>query len=437
MKVQNKFIFTNWAGNHIARPEKYFQPETEAEIIDVITRANQENKKIKLVGAGHSWSSIACTDDYMINLDHYARVIKIDRDKMQITVQAGIRLYELSKVLNDNGLALVNLGSISKQSIAGATATGTHGTGINFGIISSQIITLKLIAADGSIHRANESSPDGFLNLARVSLGALGVVSEITLQCTKQFSLEEKAAPMLFTDAIKQLPQMLKSNNHLKLWWFPHVDYLQVYRYNRTTRDIKPSSRMEAWFNESFMARFVFTFLLRLGMLTPERIPSINHLIKTLHFKLVDRVDLSNKIFQVPMPPKHRECEYAIPVEMAGEALAALKNDIETYQLYVNFVVEVRFVKADEIALSPAYHRNSCYIGAYMYGEKGWKKYMELFEGIMKKYNGRPHWGKEFSIDPAQIRALYPKYDEFKEAMQRLDAKGMFTNAFLEKVFSL
>ena len=387
------------------------------------------------MGAGHSWSSVACTDDFMVNLDNYAKVIDIDRDKKQITVQAGIRLEALNKILENNGLALINLGSIAKQSIAGATATGTHGTGINFGIISTQIIRIRLIKGDGSVLEIDDTTTNDLLNMAKVSFGAFGIISEVTLQCTEKFNLEENAAPMLFNEAMEQLPQLLQSTDHLKLWWFPHVEYLQVYRYNRVQKPLQPYPKLEAWFNESFMAKTFFTFLLRLGVLFPGWIPSINRLIKKLHFKTINRVDVSHKVFQVPMPPKHRESEYAIPVEKTAELLSALKDAIERHRLHINFVVEVRFVKGDEIPLSPAYQRDSCYVGAYRYGAKFWQEYLNIFEELMKKYNGRPHWGKEFTIDAVRLKELYPKFKDFNTFRKELDPKGIFSNPFLKKVF--
>ncbi len=426
MRIRQNFRFTNWAGNESCTAAKYFQPENESEIISIIKEAAAERLKVRVAGAGHSWSRVAMTDGYLMNLDLYNHVIRIDKDRCQVHVQAGIRLKELNRVLEENGMSLTNLGSVSEQSIAGAISTGTHGTGISFGCLATQVITMKVILANGEILQLNEN--DERLNAFRVSVGWLGIITEVTLQCSTVFHLEENAHPVNFDKALDELPQLLKSTDHPKLWWFPHVNVLQVYRYTRTSKPLHTPPAIEKWFNDSFLARFFFKLLLETGRIYPQLIPRINRLIRGLHFKQVHRVDKSYNVFNVPMPPKHRESEYAIPAEHAAQALRELRALIENSGLLINFVVEVRFVKGDNIWLSPAHGRDSCFIGAYQYNEDSWPAYMSVFEKLMKKYNGRPHWGKEFTLAANDFRALYPRYDDFMKLSKDVDPGGMFAD---------
>ncbi|HXH20241.1 MAG TPA: D-arabinono-1,4-lactone oxidase [Chitinophagales bacterium] len=436
MKIIEDFCFRNWAANERCFPLKYFQPQTEQEIVSIVKEAAFQKKKIRVVGAGHSWSSLACTDGYMVNLDNYCRIIYINKEKRQIRVQAGIRLKRLNKVLDENGLALVNLGSISEQSLAGVTATGTHGTGIRFQILSTAIIGMRVVNADGEIIEIKEDNP--LLDAYRLSLGVLGIITEITLQCTEAFSLREDSVPMLFETALEKLPQLLQENDHLKFWWFPHVRHLMVYRYNRAERRTGEEERerniMLKWTEDVLLSRYFFAFLLRAGNVFPSWIPFINNFIGKIQLKKIKRVGKSNKIFNVPMPPKHRESEYAIPVERTAEALHALRGAIEKHRLKINFVVEVRFVKGDPIWLSPAYGRDSCYIGGYLYGDKRWASYLALFEKLMVQFDGKPHWGKEFTPALHDFEKMYERLGDFRKLKNEADSANLFGNELTGKI---
>lgn len=429
------YRFKNWAGNVRGTAEKYFQPASENEIIEIIKQAAENGKKVKVAGAKHSWSALALPTHYFVNLDKYNKVLKIDKDNKQVCVQAGIRLKELNVILRENGLSLANLGSVSEQSIAGATATGTHGTGIEFGIISTQIIAMKIILADGSVLNVNKNENAELLPALRVNLGVLGIVSEITLQCVELFNLRDESTAMKFDEAIKKIPELIASTDHLKLWWFPHAPMAGVYRYFRTNEDLKPRSAFQKFMDDSFMVKIFFVFLLRLGVLIPFAIPAINKLINFIHFKNVSRIEKSWEVFNVPMPPVHFEIEYAIPVEYAAQALLQLKKMIEEKNLRINFIVEVRFVKADDSWLSPAYGRDSCYIGAYQHGNRYWKTYRNEFEELMHSFGGRPHWAKEFTPDRKKIRASFPCFAKFAELKSLLDPAGMFDNKLTNEIF--
>jgi len=437
MKIKQGYHFRNWAGNERCHPERFFQPQTHDEIIAIVREAVKAGRKLRVTGAGHSWSPIACTGDYMVNLDLYNKVIRMDKEKKRVTVQAGIRLKELNKILDENGLALSNLGSICEQSVAGLMTTGTHGTGISFQILSSAIIGMKVITSSGEVMEIDETS--AYLNAFRVSLGVLGIISEITLQCSDAFNLREESGPVWFDEALEQLPELLQRNDHVKLWWFPHVRRLMLYRYNRAEKMIIPRASVYSsflkWTEDVFLVRYFFALMLRVGNLLPKQIPAINRFICRIHLKKIQRAGKSHEIFNVPMPPRHRESEYAIPVERAADALDELRREIEHRRMKVNFVVEVRFVKSDSIWLSPAYGRDSCYIGGYLYGDKRWQPYLELFEGIMKKYDGRPHWGKEFSPELHDFGKLYPRWFDFLKLKQQMDSSNRFANSLTEKLF--
>ena len=429
------YKFKNWAGNVTGEAENYFQPSSENEIIDIVKKAVEENKKIKMVGAAHSWSALALPTHYLINLDNYDKVINIDKEKKQVTVKAGIRLKDLHEKLRESELSQTNLGSISEQSLAGAISTGTHGTGIKFGNLSTQVIGMKLILADGSVLNISENENAELLPAVRINLGVLGIVSEITLQCVDVFNLRDESTAMKFEKLLLKIPELIETTDHLKLWWFPHAPMVGVYRYFRTNEVLKPRSSFKKYMDDSFLINVLFVVLLRLGDRFPKWVPAINKLINYIHFKKVFRIEKSWEVFNVPMPPLHYETEYAIPVEHTAEALKQLKEMIERKKIYINFVVEIRFVKADDTWLSPAYKRDVCHIGAYQYGNRYWKEYMTSFEELMQEFGGRPHWGKEFTTDKEKISKSFPEFGKFRQLKNKLDPNGVFNNILTQNLF--
>lgn len=192
--------FQNWARTYGCYPEMYYQPTSVEEIREVLALARQQNKRVKVVGGGHSPSDIACTDGFMIHMGKMNRVLKVDMEKKQVTVEAGILLADLHPQLDKHGLALSNLGAVSDVTAAGVIGSGTHNTGIKHGILATQVVALTLLTADGTILLCSESSNAEVFQAARVHLGSLGVVLTITLQCVPQFYLQETSFPSTLTE---------------------------------------------------------------------------------------------------------------------------------------------------------------------------------------------------------------------------------------------
>lgn len=427
--------FSNWAGNVKFKPEGVYYPNTEKEIVGLVKEAAQSGKKIRLMGATHSWSALIETEDFLVSLDKCNKVLEVNKEKKQVTVQAGIRLNDLNPLLWAEGLSLSNLGTIAEQSVAGAITTGTHGSGIKYGNIATQVVGVSLVCANGEVKQINESENARLLPAVKISLGALGVISKVTLQCEDAFYLKEESYPLRFDEAMDGFEEQLNTVEHFKMWWFAHAPKVQMYRWYRSKDKLKPRNKIVAVLEDRFLTNHFFGFLLKTGSAMPRLIPSINKFINLVHFKKIDRLEESFKVFSIVVPPKHRECEYAIPVEHTKEALLAYKQMIEEKKFKVNFVVEIRFVKGDDIWLSPAYERDVCYLAAYQHNQHRWDEFVDCFEELMSKYGGRPHWGKEFRISPETLRTRYPKWDEFKKVMLELDPNGMFQNVMTRQLF--
>ena len=430
MKQQTGYRFFNWAKNETCVAQKFFQPETEEEIIEVV----KQSKKIRVVGTGHSWNATCLTQDTLINFDNYKNVLLLDKEKLQVKIQPGIKLWQLNEYLDKEGLALKNLGSISYQSVAGAISTGTHGSGINYQILGSQIEEFSLIKADGEKVILHCERDKELFNNCMVNLGCLGIISEITLHIVPAFNLHDYTVAVSFNEAVDRLKELVNNTDHFKMWWFPHTDKMVLFRYTRTA-DKANDSAFRQWFLDELVSVSIYRLLLKIGNIKRSWRKIINRLLE-LNFKTpLDRIEKSYKVFNVPEPPLHREVEWAFDISVAQNLLRDYKQLINTSNHLINFIQEIRFTKADDFALSACYGRDTIWLGAYNADNFGWEELMNDFEALAKKYNGRPHWGKEFNVDKKYLQAVYPKFKEFEELKKQFDPNGKFTNDFISTIF--
>jgi FAD/FMN-containing dehydrogenase len=274
---------------------------------------------------------------------------------------------------------------------------------------------------------------------ARVHLGCLGVVTEITFRCTEAFDIEERREIVPFDRALSHLEDHLRTNDYVKLWWLPYTDVLQVYLFNRTDAPRTRSTLTEIM-EEKGMSTWSFSALLAATRAIPPITPLVTRSLQKLYFTPRRRVNRSDRLFNIgKMIPIHNEAEYSVPLERAAEAIDALAKIVRAAppEYRVNFPMEVRFVPADDIPMSPAFGRDSCYVGAYVASRKWTVPYHRDFENRMRDFDGRPHWGKLFSRTADDFARLYPQYQAFNEVRRRCDPQGLFRNAFVDRVFGL
>ena len=427
--IQN-FTFRNWASNIVANVPYYYQPESEEQLIHAI----KSHSKVRVVGTGHSWSALIPSDEALINLDKYNKVISLDKAAKKITVQAGIKLWQLNEHLDAKGMAMTNLGSIAEQSVAGAVSTATHGSGIQYQILASLVHSFTLIQADGSkVALEKERDRDTF-SLALVSLGSLGLISEMTLSISEAFRLHDHTSQVDFDVMLENLDMYIRDTNHFKIWWFPHVSKVVLYQYNRT-QEVSNDSRIRQWLMDEVLSVVVYRLLVFIGNIFPSMRPFFNKLLVKSFEKPLDRIEKSYKVFNVPAPPIHRETEWAFDIKDARAVLSAYKKMIDASEHKINFIQEIRFVQGDSFALSPAFQRDSIWVGCYLIGNKGWPELLSDFEKLARSYNGRPHWGKEFTIDRNYLAEQYPKMKSFKELRKAYDPKGKFENWMINELF--
>jgi L-gulonolactone oxidase len=428
MELNRQFRFKNWAGNVKHIFPIFAQPKSEEELILLI----QKHDKVRVVGSGHSWSDHFATQELMLNLDKYSRVLSIDSNGKTITVQSGIKLWELNSILDKEGLALINLGSINKQSIAGAVSTGTHGSGINFSCLADQVLKFSLITADGE--KLIFEKGDEQFQATIIGLGALGVISEVTLNVTSAFNLHDRTFTANFKDVIDKLDEYVNGCDHFKLWWLPTSDDVVVYTYRRTDEKAN-DSRLRQILNDEIISVLGYRLLVKIGNIHhPWRIP-INKFLTKNFDKPLDRTEKSFKVFNVPEPPKHRETEWAFDLKDAKQILSDYRKLFINTTHTFNFIQEIRFTKRDNFWMSPCYGRDTIWIGAYNHEDAQWPNILADFEKFATANNGRPHWGKEFSLRAKQISKIYDKYNDFVKLKESLDPNRKFANNLINELF--
>ncbi|XP_055970126.1 L-gulonolactone oxidase [Sorex fumeus] len=430
--------FENWARTYSCRPEMYFQPSSQEEVREVLALARQQNKRVKVVGGGHSPSDIACTDGFMIHLGKMNRLLQVDTEKKQVTVEAGILLADLHPQLDKHGLALSNLGAVSDVTIAGVIGSGTHNTGIAHGILATQVVALTLMTASGTVLECSKSSHEDVFQAARVHLGCLGVILTVTLQCVPRFHLHEVSFPSTLGEVLDHLDEHLQKSEYFRFLWFPHSDSVSVIYQDRSSR---PPFSSASWFWDYAIGYYLLEFLLWVSTFLPSLVGWINRCFFWLLFsRKKESCRISYRMFTYECRFKQHVQDWAIPREKTKEALLGLKAALEARpQLVAHFPVEVRFTRADDILMSPCFQRDSCYLNIIMYRPYGKDvprlDYWLTYEAIMKKVGGRPHWAKAHNCTRKDFEEMYPAFPEFCAIRERLDPGGMFLNAYLEKVF--
>jgi L-gulono-1,4-lactone dehydrogenase len=423
----------NWTGDEACRPTAIVHPRSVAEISAALESAAHEGLCVRVVGAGHSFSDIACTDGLLIVLDQMQSVLEVEHGSGLVRVQAGITIARLSAQLAAHGLALENLGDIDVQSIAGAISTATHGTGARLGNIPSQVVAMTLVLADGTTLECSRELDSELFRAAQVGLGALGVVAEVTLRCVPAFTLCGIDAQAPLEETLSRFKESALGNEHFEFYVFPHCEVALTRTNNRVEGPPRPRGRVLEYANDVLLTNHAFDLLCRIGKRMPNRIPEINRLATRLAGSS-KRVDRSDRVFASPRLVRFTEMEYALPREHTTQAVRAVLESVEQGGFAVPFPIEVRTVASDDAMLSTAAGRESGYVAVHMYHGMQWRPYFEAVEQIMDGLDGRPHWGKRHFQTAQTLRPRYPDWDRFQAIRAQLDPHGLFANAWTDRV---
>ena len=426
----------NWAGTASADPVRRHWPRSTEEIADAVTGAAEDGLTVRALGSGHSFTAAAATSGAALDLSGWTGVVAADLDSGLVTVRSGTTIRELNAALDTLGLAMANLGDIDAQTVSGAISTGTHGTGARLGGIATQVAALELVLGDGSVVTCSPGERPELFDAARVSVGALGVLSTVTLQCLPAFSLAADERPVPLAEVLARFGEFAAGNDHFEFYWFPYGRNALVKRNNRVAGADAPDA-MPGWrrfLEYEVMENAAFGALCRAGRAVPAAIKPLNRLAAaTLSRRSYSAP--SHQVFVTPRRVRFVESEYAVPRESLLDVLGELRAGVPRLGHPVMFPVEVRVAAADDIWLSTAYGRDSAYVAIHQYVGLPYQEYFALFESVATAVGGRPHWGKLHTRDAAYLAGVYPRFADFLKLRNEADPSRVFANPYLRQVF--
>jgi FAD-linked oxidoreductase len=429
-------LWRNWSGLEQAVPRHVATPAAVEEVVDAVRRARADGRTVKMAGTGHSFTAIAAPEHTLLRPDGLEGILSVDRTAMTVTARAGTRLKDLNLALERLGLSLHNMGDIAEQTLAGATSTGTHGTGGTAAGLAAQLAGLELVTGTGEVVRASATENPDVFDVARVGLGALGILTSLTFHVEPLFVLEAHEQPMTWDRGLAAYDDMVAAAHHVDLYWFPHTDRLMVKQNVRTDLDPgerQPPSRAAAWWEDELVSNTVFGGLCRLGERAPALVPRINRVAGRAQSER-RYSDLAHRVFVTPRRVRFREMEYAVPREVGLDVLRECRRVIDASGWRVAFPVEVRTARADDIPLSTSYGRDSLYLAFHVPAGTDHRAYFGGLEPILRDTGGRPHWGKVHTRTAADLAPAYDRFGDFLALRDRLDPDRVFANDHLRRI---
>jgi FAD-linked oxidoreductase len=425
----------NWGGTEQALPSRWLRPRNVDEVSAAVVAAGQDGLRVKAIGAGHSFTAISVAPDVLLDLVHLDRVRRVDTRTGLATVEAGLPLYRLSPWLWRAGLSLTNLGDIDRQTIAGAISTGTHGTGLEFGSLASQVRELELVTADGAVVTCSATERPDLFNAARVGLGAFGVITAVTLQCTPAFGLHvlERAVPL--ETALEELTESAAEAEHIGLFWFPHTREVLLKSNRRMPPGdpLDPEPRWRRLLNDEVLQNGGLALITGTSATVPSLIRPANRFCTSLIGRR-EYTDRSYRVFASRRRVVFRETEWGVPLESLRDAFDEVRAWLERPGHEIGFPMEIRVGTAEDSWLSMAYGRATAWISAQTNHRQEHELLLRAVGEICRNYSGRPHWGKIHYLDAAALAPVYPKFAAALAVRDQVDPDRRFANPYLERV---
>lgn len=429
-------VWRNWSGLEAADELRQVTPLDIAQVQAEVRRARAAGETVKAAGTGHSFTGIARPAHAHLLPGGLQGITAVDREAMTVTVLAGTQLKVLNATLEQLGLSLHNMGDIAEQTVAGAISTGTHGTGGRTAGLAAQVVALEMVTGTGDVLRASATESAEVLDLARVGLGALGVLTSVTFAVEPLFLLRAEEQPMGWDDALAAFDDLTAAHDHVDMYWFPHTDRLLTKRNTRLGTDLtaaEPLSRWRGWLDDDLLSNTVFGWQTAALNRAPRAIPAANRFASRL---LGPRTyaDVAHRVFTTERRVVFREMEYAVPRAAGLDALQACRSALEASRLTVSFPIEIRVAPADDVPLSTSFERDSFYLAFHTHRGADHTAYFALMEAIMRDHEGRPHWGKLHTQRADELAGRYPRFADFVALRDRLDPDRVFGNDYLTHV---
>jgi FAD/FMN-containing dehydrogenase len=385
--------WNNWSGRQRSKPSALHFVRSEADTAAIVRHAAAMGQSIRVAGAGHSHAPLVVTDGVIVDASGLAGIVRTDAAMRRAWVWAGTRIYALGRALHDHGLALANQGDIDRQAIAGAIATGTHGTGVALRNLTAAVTALRLVTASGEIVEGSVDGNAELFQAARLNLGAFGIVTQLELQLVEAYRLRERGWSEPFDAVMGKLGGLIDASRHFEFFWYPHNDVAVAKSIDTT--DAHP-----------------------VYPLAEEG----------------SRCAWSYEVLPNHRPLKHTEMEYSVPAEHGPACLRAIRELIRRDFAGLKWPVEYRTLAADDVWLSTAYQRPTVTISVHQDIGEDDEPYFRACEEIFKSYAGRPHWGKVHYLNGDELAARHPRWREWWQTRDAIDPNGVFLNEFLRRV---
>ncbi|SFL95599.1 D-arabinono-1,4-lactone oxidase [Marinobacter zhejiangensis] len=423
----DRLPWKNWSGSQISYPVNRLAPASVAELQEQVRNATGV---IRAVGSGHSFSALVPTDDTLISLNRLSGILSHDDTRLQATIAAGTRLGQIGQPLEALNQALINMPDIDQQTLAGSLATATHGTGANLQCLSASIEALSLVTASGDQVRCSRDHNRELFDAARVGLGSLGVVTDVTLQNTRPYRLKRVSEWQPIEDILASAQDTADRHRNFEFFYIPFSG-MGLFDTQEITDE--PVSSTEK-FDQNDGARDLQNIRDMLSWSTTLRQMVLKGILKSIDREV--KVASSWQNYTSDRNVRFNEMEYHLPREDGLKALAEIRDVVENNFPEVFFPFEVRFVKGDDIWLSPFYQRDTISIAVHRFFEEDYQPLFQAVEPIFRKYGGRPHWGKLNTLNGQDFAALYPHWGDFKAVRQEMDPDGRFLNPYLQGLFT-
>lgn len=423
--------WSNRAGNQSCRAE-VLRPTSEPELCRIVTDSAARGHVIRAVGTGHSFSDVALSDATLVDLVDYGRILAVDRSACTVTVQAGARIDEVAESMWTRGLAFTNPGDIDSRTVAGATQTASHGTGARFGNLASDIVGMRLIDGTGRVHELDGSHEPELFAAARASVGALGIVSTLTLRVSPAFNLHAVREQRSIDEVLERFDELTAANDHFEFLWVPGTRQATTGRNRRNHDRPNARSKGERWLHDRLGGDHASGIADRVVRRRPWWGPAVSRRLPSAG--RVEFNDRSYRVFASRRRVRFVEMEYAVPIEATVEAFGRVRALVERLDYPVSLPIGVRTSAADDITLSTASGRSTGWVSVQVHRGVPYEEYFRGVESVMADLDGRPHWGKLHFRTAADLAPLYPGWDVFQELRARLDPRGTFQNPALTRV---
>jgi FAD/FMN-containing dehydrogenase len=399
----------NWVGNRSFTPRYFAQARDEEEVAALVAEARRGGLRIRVAGAGHSFTPVVETDGLLLDVSAMHGITAVDRERRRATALPATLIRDFYEPLWTAGLALRNQGDIDTQHIAGAVATATHGSGIRNTSLSGVVRGVRLVTAAGEVVQIGEDEPE-LLRAAQVSVGMLGVVAELELDVTEAYRLKQQVDLLPWDEVMDRWDELVREHRHFGFFWLPSEESGALYNleghgqpmvdqcYVKIYDDAAPDEPDDA---------------------TPGR-----------------RVDRSYRIYPMVYDPNFHELEYFVPLEHGPDALRAMRELMLASLPDSVYPLEVRTVGPEDAHLSPNYRTPTTVISVSGTPGTDYWDYLRTVDALLADFQARVHWGKLHFLTPERLHALYPQADDFIAIRRRLDPDGVFLNDHLRPLFA-